>query len=72
MFVYTFTVDDHITGLVILFGIFIPIAGITSQFGRYRKARGAEEREQSRVLLWALALALGAGVFAAQPLSRAR
>lgn len=53
------TVDDHITGLVILFGIFVPIAGIVSQLGRYRKAKKAEEREQSRVLLWALALAIG-------------
>ena len=53
------TVDDHIAGLVILFGIFIPIAGLVSQFGRYRKAKRAEEREQSRVLLWALALAIG-------------
>ena len=52
------TVDDHIAGLVILFGIFVPLAGIASQFGRYRKAGAAEEREQSRVLLWALGLAL--------------
>ncbi|HJR46032.1 MAG TPA: GAF domain-containing sensor histidine kinase [Actinomycetota bacterium] len=52
------TVDDHTTGLVILFGIFIPIAGIASQVGRYRKARTEEQREQSRVLVWGLALAL--------------
>ncbi len=36
------------------FGVVIPIVGITSQAVRSRRARSAEERQQSRVLVWAL------------------
>ncbi len=53
---------------ILFFGVFIPIAGLTSQAFRYRRASTPEERQQSRVLMWALALAFGAsllvGVFA--------
>lgn len=53
------TVDDHTLGLVLVFGIFTPLAGVTSQIGRYRRAPTAEKRQQSRVLLGALAVSLG-------------
>ncbi|HEV2109370.1 MAG TPA: hypothetical protein VGR16_14005 [Thermomicrobiales bacterium] len=50
------------------FGVVIPIVGITSQAVRSRRARSVEERQQSRVLVWALALpfamALIFGLFA--------
>jgi serine phosphatase RsbU (regulator of sigma subunit) len=49
-------------GFVLFFGILIPIAGITSQAFRLRQASSAAQREQSRVLVWALSLALGAAL----------
>jgi serine phosphatase RsbU (regulator of sigma subunit) len=51
------------TGLVLFFGVLIPIAGVTSQSFRLRQASSAAQREQSRVLVWALSLALGAALF---------
>jgi serine phosphatase RsbU (regulator of sigma subunit) len=50
-------------GLVVFFGVLIPVAGITSQAFRLRQAASAPpRREQSRVLVWALSLALGAAL----------
>lgn len=51
------TVSDHTVGLVILFGLFIPTMGFGAQVRRFRRARNEEERQRSRVLLWALATA---------------
>src|SRR5215218_6294577 len=50
------------TGLVLFFGILIPVAGITSQSFRLHQAGSAAQRQQSRVLVWALSLALGAAL----------
>ncbi|MDP9364027.1 MAG: hypothetical protein M3Q10_07345 [Chloroflexota bacterium] len=47
---------------ILSFGVIIPIVGLTSQALRSRRAVTAEERQQSRVLLWALALAFGAAM----------
>ncbi|MEA2499510.1 MAG: hypothetical protein QOH26_1915 [Actinomycetota bacterium] len=52
------TVDDHTLGLVIVFGLFIPVAGLTAQARRFRRARDLERRQQSKVLLAALAVSL--------------
>jgi Stage II sporulation protein E (SpoIIE) len=38
--------------------VLIPVAGVTSQAIRLRQASSAEEREQSRLLVWALSVAL--------------
>jgi serine phosphatase RsbU (regulator of sigma subunit)/anti-sigma regulatory factor (Ser/Thr protein kinase) len=46
-------------GFVAFFGVLIPVAGVTSQAVRLRQASSAEEREQSRLLIWAFTLALG-------------
>jgi signal transduction histidine kinase/plastocyanin len=59
-----FTVEDHTVGLVIVFGVFIPVAGLIAQALRYRRAHNEEERQRSRLLLWAL----GAATFIAIPL----
>lgn len=48
--------DDHTLGLVLVFGILVPIAGLAAQAGRYRRATSEDARRQSRLLLWALAL----------------
>jgi serine phosphatase RsbU (regulator of sigma subunit) len=45
-------------GFVLLFGVLIPVAGVTSQAFRLREATSATEREQSRVLIWTLGMAL--------------
>jgi serine phosphatase RsbU (regulator of sigma subunit) len=50
-------------GLVAFFGVLIPVAGITSQSFRLQQAGSAAQRQQSRVLVWALSLALGAALF---------
>src|SRR5512132_2964769 len=50
-------------GLVAFFGVLIPVAGITSQSFRLGQTSSAAQREQSRVLVWALALALGMALF---------
>ena len=49
-------------GLVAFFGVLIPVAGITSQASRLRQASSAPQREQSRVLVWALSVALWAAL----------
>lgn len=58
------TVDDHTLGLVVVFGIVIPLAGVASQAGRYFRAENREKKQQSRVLL----AALGISILAALPL----
>jgi len=49
-------------GLVAFFGVLVPVAGITSQSFRLHQAASAAQRQQSRVLVWALSLALGAAL----------
>ena len=58
------TVDDHTLGLVVVFGVFIPFAGLTAQARRLRRARDLERRQQSKVLL----VALGVSMLIALPL----
>jgi hypothetical protein len=45
-------------GFILLFGVLIPVAGVTSQALRLRRATSAAQREQSRLLVWVLSLAL--------------
>jgi plastocyanin len=52
------TAEDHIVGLVLLFGVFTPIAGLTSQVHRFRHAKKPATRRQSKLILVALSLAL--------------
>nr|MBA2601002.1 hypothetical protein [Actinomycetota bacterium] len=54
------TVEDHVVGLVVVFGIVTPIAGVSSQLRRFRRAESPRERQQSKLLVWALLLSLGA------------
>lgn len=53
------TVEDHVVGLVLVFGIVTPIAGVSSQLRRFRRAETSRERQQSKLLVWALLLSLG-------------
>ncbi len=67
-FMFGSTIHGDPVSFIAFFGVIIPITGITSQAVRARRARTAEERQQSRVLTWGLALpfamALLLGVFA--------
>ena len=54
------TAEDHTFGLVLVFGLFIPLAGAISQVGRFRRSVSAQKRRQTRVVL-AAARDLGAG-----------
>jgi signal transduction histidine kinase len=44
------------SGYVAFFGIAIPVAGFVSQAARYRHAANVEERQQAKLLMWALGL----------------
>ncbi len=54
-----------------VFGVLVPVIGVLSQALRYRRSSSAEQRQQSKVLMWALSLAFGAalllGAFALVP-----
>jgi signal transduction histidine kinase len=52
----------HTISFVLFFGLLTPIAGVTAQLVRYRRATSAEARQQSRVLLWALGLSFSAAL----------
>lgn len=57
-----FTTNDHTLGLVLVFGILVPVAAVVAQFGRLQAASDPETRQQSRVLMWALVAALATAV----------
>ncbi len=56
------TAEDHIVGLVLLFGVLTPLAGLTSQAYRYRTATRDSLKQRSRLILVALSLALAAAL----------
>jgi hypothetical protein len=56
---FAFLTDGDPLGLVIYFGVFIPVVGVAAQLFRYRRAGHAQERQQSRLLLWTLGIAFG-------------
>jgi plastocyanin len=51
--------SDHTVSLVLLFGIATPIAALSSQFRRFRRAPTPEQRQQSKLILVAVAVAFG-------------
>lgn len=54
---------DHTISLVLLFGIITPIAGVSAQLRRFRRAPMGEARQQSKLIISALLIAfLGAAV----------
>ncbi|MEA2460001.1 MAG: hypothetical protein QOH90_178, partial [Actinomycetota bacterium] len=56
------TVDDHTLGLVVVFGVFIPLAGLSAQARRFVRARDGEKKQQSKVLLAGLTIAFVAAL----------
>jgi signal transduction histidine kinase len=56
------TTEDHTLGLVIVFGICIPVAGVGTQIFRYLTTRDEARRQQSRALLLGLIVALAVTV----------
>jgi signal transduction histidine kinase len=50
--------------LIVTFGVLTPIVGVGSQAYRYRRSTNAIERQQARLLFWALSPALLVGLFA--------
>ena len=56
--------ESRTAGLVTLFGVVTPVAGVAAQAYRYRRHAHALERQQSRLLFWALSPALLVGVYA--------
>jgi hypothetical protein len=69
---FAFLTDGDPVGLVIYFGVVIPVVGVAAQLFRFRRAGSAEARQQSRLLLWTLGLAFGLALtFAAAQLALA-
>ncbi|HEX7166476.1 MAG TPA: sensor histidine kinase [Acidimicrobiales bacterium] len=56
--------NDRTVGLVIGFGVMTPVVGVGAQLYRYRRPSLAVERQQSRLLFWALSPSLLVGLFA--------
>lgn len=56
------TTEDHTTGLVILFGIFVPVTGVLAQSAHYVVAESSEEKRQSKLLIWASVAAFSIAV----------
>jgi signal transduction histidine kinase len=56
------TVEDHTFGLVVVFGILIPVAGLTAQARRFLRAEDPEKKQQSKVLLIALLISVAGAV----------
>jgi hypothetical protein len=54
-------IDSDATFVVVFFGVLLPIAGATSQVYRYLAISDPTERERTRLVVWALTLAFGAG-----------
>jgi len=54
-------IDSDAAFVVIFFGVVLPIAGATSQVYRYVVVSDLNERERTRLVVWALTLAFGAG-----------
>jgi len=51
-------------GLIVVFGVLTPLVGVASQAYRYRRSPDQVERQQARLLFWALSPALLVGMFA--------
>lgn len=60
--VLSISVDDHTSGLVIAFGVFLPVVGLGAQITRIRNAPTDEIRHRSKVVMWALILAFGSAI----------
>jgi hypothetical protein len=54
-------IDSDATFVVVFFGVLLPVAGATSQVYRYLAISDPTERERTRLVVWALTLAFGAG-----------
>ncbi len=56
--------DDRTVLLVSMFGLLTPVAGVLAQAYRYGRPQDSVERQQSRLLFWALLPALAVSLFA--------
>jgi hypothetical protein len=54
-------IDSDATFVVVFFGVLLPVAGATSQVYRYLAISDPTERERTRLVVWSLTLAFGAG-----------
>ena len=55
-------IQSEVVFFVLLFGLLTPIVGIWSQLYRYRRTSSAIERQQTRVVVWALTAAFSAAL----------
>jgi signal transduction histidine kinase len=53
--------------IILLFGLVTPVSGVAAQAYRYRRAQDPIERQQSRLLFWALLPSVAVGALALMP-----
>jgi signal transduction histidine kinase len=53
--------------IILLFGLITPASGVAAQAYRFRRAQDPVERQQSRLLFWALAPSVAVGALALMP-----
>jgi hypothetical protein len=61
---YSTIISSEVVYFTLLFGLLVPIVGIGAQVYRYRRASGATERAQTRLVVWALTVAFSLGIVA--------
>lgn len=61
---YSVQGETRTASLVTLFGLLTPLAGVAAQAYRFRRSADAVERQQSRLLFWALLPALAVSIYA--------
>ena len=62
---YPGLISSEVVFFTILFGLLIPIVGVSAQVYRYRRASSATERAQTHLVVWTLSIALSVGLLVA-------
>jgi hypothetical protein len=60
--VYSSVISLDTVYFVVFFGLLIPIIGLTSQLYRYRVIYTPQERQQTKLVVWSIAVSFGAGI----------
>ena len=55
-------IQAEVVFFVLLFGLLVPVVGIAAQLYRYRRTSSAIERQQTRLVVWALTAAFSAAL----------
>ena len=59
---YNSIISAEVAFFVVVFSVLIPVVGVASQAYRYRAIYTALERQQTKLMVWAMGLSFGAGL----------